>query len=461
MIPVILSGGGGTRLWPVSRQSYPKQFCDLLDESLFNKTAKRLEPLGAPWVVTVREMKTLTDRSLKELNLSAANAVYEPFGKNTAAAVALICSRFEKLGNANEIVGIFPADQLIDDDESFRKIVRAGETLASSGHIVTLGIKPTYPATGYGYIETAGALKGGVAGSLYATGFREKPNEQVAQEFLSRGGFFWNAGMFIFRVSTMIEAFKLHAPDIWQTISRTKEDLSNLDEVYAAVRSTSIDYAIMERLPHHACLPCDFGWTDLGSWDSMIPVLEESNAPRQVVQALSENNFVVPYGEKTYGFVGVNDLIVVDTADALLVAQKGSSESVKLLVDQMKAAGNAKVVEHRFEIRPWGRFEVLADTDTYKAKRIEVDPGAQISYQSHAKRAENWIFISGSGEVTLNGSIVPVTGGRSVFVEIGTKHRVRNVGSKPLVFVEVQTGSYFGEDDIVRYQDDYDRVPNA
>ncbi|RYZ86358.1 MAG: mannose-1-phosphate guanylyltransferase, partial [Proteobacteria bacterium] len=239
MIPVILSGGSGSRLWPVSRQSYPKQFCELLDESLFNKTIQRLKPLGSPWVITVKEMKILTERSLKDLGVPLDQSIYEPFGRNTAPAVALVCKRIDLLKRANEVVGIFPADHLIDDESKFQSLVKEGEKLAKEGHVVTLGIQPTYPATGYGYIETSGSFGPRVANALKATGFREKPNEPTAREFLERGGFYWNAGMFIFRASTMIELFKKYAPEIWEVIDSLKSDLSNVDEVYRAVRSTS------------------------------------------------------------------------------------------------------------------------------------------------------------------------------------------------------------------------------
>lgn len=459
MIPVILSGGSGSRLWPVSRVSYPKQFCELLDESLFTKTLKRLMPLGSPWVITTREMKTLTERALKEAGVSQDQALYEPFGKNTAPAVALLCKRLSQLGKAKEVVGIFPADHLIDDEDKFRKIVKAGESYALQGEVVTLGITPTYPATGYGYIETESTLTNAVSGAVRAIGFREKPNEETAREFLGRGNFFWNAGMFIFRVENMIERFEKYSPEVWDVIDRLALDMSNLDEIYRAVRSISIDYAIMERLASHVSLPCDFTWNDLGSWDSMAEVLGAVSAgSKHNVSIESSGNFVFPYGEKTYGFVGVEDLIVVDTADALLVSKRGETEQVKQLVDKLKAAGNAKVTEHKFEIRPWGRFEVLADDPTYKSKLIVIDPGAQISYQMHSKRSESWTIISGSGEVILGDKTLAVSSGMTVGAPAGMKHRIRNIGAEPLRLVEVQTGEYFGEDDIVRYRDDYQRA---
>lgn len=458
MIPVILSGGSGSRLWPVSRGSFPKQFCDLLDESLFEKTVRRLKPLGQPWVVTTREMKTLTERALKEMQMPTANAIYEPFGRNTAPAVALVCKRMLLEQKGDEVVGIFPADQLIDDEGAFQDVVRKGSQIAKSDQVVTLGIRPSYPATGYGYIETSGPSTKTESQSLLAVGFREKPNAETAREFLARGGFYWNAGMFIFRVNHMVNLFQQYAPDVWHAIDELSPDLSNFVEVYSRVRSVSIDYAIMERLPSHVSIPCHFSWNDLGSWDSMAEVIGVGADDKHKIEIESDRNFVFPFADKTYGFVGVNDLIVVDTADATLIARRGQTELVKQLVDQMKAAGNSRITDHRFEIRPWGRFEILADARNYKAKAIEVDPGAQISHQSHSKRTETWVFIAGEGEVIIGDQMFDAKAGVQLSASAGIKHRIRNTSSSSVLkFIEVQTGTYFGEDDIVRHADDYNR----
>lgn len=467
MIPVILSGGSGSRLWPVSRQSHPKQFNEFLDESLFAKTLKRLLPLGSPWTVTTEELRVLTERCLKEHNVSLEQAVYEPMGKNTATAIAVLCRVFELRGLNDKVVGIFPADHLISDEEAFRVAVREGERMAELGHVVTLGIQPTGPATGYGYIETSGSVPGANSASAngaaattrssskLAIGFREKPNEATAREFLARGGFYWNAGMFIFKVATMIDLLKTHAPDIWQEVSALQTDLSQLPEIYKRVRSISIDYAVMERLASHVCIPCSFGWSDLGSWDAMTEVVP--SRPNAKVEVGGGSNFVFPYGNKSYAFVGVSDLIMVDTPDACLIARKGETERVKEVVDQLKSMANVHATQHPFETRPWGRFKILHDTSEFKTKTIYVDPGAQISYQSHNKRSEYWIVVSGNGEVTLDGEIVPVFAGKHVHIPQGVKHRIRNTGEKPLEFVEVQLGTYFGEDDIIRYEDVYNR----
>ena len=454
LIPVVLSGGSGSRLWPVSRQSFPKQFCHLFEQSLFTKTIRRLKPLGSPWTVTVREMKVLTERALKDDGVPVEQTVYEPFGRNTAPAIALLCRVFEKRGWADRVAGIFPADHLIDNEAAFQKAVQLGASIAATGDIVTLGVKPTAPATGYGYIETAEALP---SGGIRAVGFREKPNEETARDFIARGNFFWNAGMFIFKVSKMIELLKHHAPDVWATISDLRDDLSNLNEVYDQVRDVSIDYAVMERLPQHICIPCEFSWSDLGSWDALAEVYErEGRVAKNVVKVESENCFVQPSGDRTYALVGCEDLLVVDTVDALLIARRGMSERVKDIVETLKKSPGETAVQHVFEVRPWGRFEVLKDTDLYKSKAIVVDPGAQISYQSHTKRSEHWIVFKGEGEVVLDGKTTAVGPGSHVYIPSGTKHRIK-AGMKPLEFVEVQVGTYFGEDDIIRYEDVYGR----
>ncbi len=454
MIPVIMSGGSGSRLWPVSRQSFPKQFCDLLDESLYSKTLKRLLSLGSPWTITVEPLRVLTDRCNKELKIPLSQVIYEPFGRNTAPAIALLCQILKQNNQENEIVGIFPADHLIEDEEQFLAAVRRGEAFAKQGHIVTLGVKPSYAATGYGYIETEGVH----GDSLKAIAFHEKPNLEKAKSFIENGRYFWNAGMFIFKASTMLELLQKNAPDICEVLSTLKKDLSNLKELYEKVRTVSIDYAVMEKLPSHICIPCPFVWNDIGSWDALSEVLIKTpNKVTATTVDLGKNNFVFSQTEKIYGFVGVEDLIVVDTSDATLIAKKGESEKVKELVDRLKKDKIIAADQHTFEVRPWGRFEVLKDTADFKSKTIVVDAGAQLSLQSHAKRAEHWIVVKGQGEVILDDKIIPVSAGQHIFIPVGSKHRMRNNSTEPLEFVEVQLGSYFGEDDIVRYQDDYNR----
>lgn len=490
-VPAIMSGGSGTRLWPVSRQSFPKQFSELfgpgLENSLFAKAVQRVAPFGSAWTITVQDMKVLTEKTLSAKGISnseiAAQTLYEPRGRNTAAAVAFLCRVLEMRNRQDDIAGVFPADQLIRDEVKFQNAVRQAITFAENGEVVTLGVSPTFPATGYGYIETAGKLlpeahavaqpetqTAARTTALRAVRFREKPDLKTATEFLAKGGYLWNAGMFVFKVSKMIELLKLHAPKVWLPFEKLKTDLSNLKDVYDQVEAISIDFAVMERLTSHVTVPCDFDWSDVGSWDAIANMSaagggadkNTAKAASGPIEVASGNNFVLPYMDKSYAFVGADDLIVIDTQDATLIAKRGQSEKVKDVVDRLKLQPQGlRATNHGFEVRPWGKFEILRDTPEFKSKTITVDAGAQLSLQSHTKRAEHWIIVRGTGEVVLNDEVIPVTAGSHVFIPIGAKHRMRNTAvqgsGKDLVFVEIQLGTYFGEDDITRYEDSYGR----
>ncbi|MGE4132538.1 MAG: mannose-1-phosphate guanylyltransferase/mannose-6-phosphate isomerase [Bdellovibrionales bacterium] len=465
MIPVILSGGSGTRLWPVSRASYPKQFCDFFDGSFLENTIERLKTLGEVYILTTRSMEALTRRAVSRDGLRLENVVFEPMGKNTAPAIALMCHILAMRGLSNEIVGVFPSDHLISNETAFQKAVELATKVAADGYVVTLGVKPNSPATGYGYIEVEGApiANLGDMRALPVKGFREKPDGKTAATYVASGHHFWNAGMFVFRVQDMINCFTRFQPDMWAKISAIKGDLSNLEYNYAMSDSISIDYAVMEKLDRQACVPCDMGWSDVGSWDEMARLVDESAPVRtrsraEVFNLDSENNYVFSVHNKVVGLIDVTDMMIVDTPDALLVVRKGSSQKVKELVQELRQAGQPEATEHPFEARPWGRFEVLADEPDYKAKKITVDVGGQLSYQSHTQRHEHWVVISGHAQVTLDDKVHDLGPGEYIHVSAGSKHRIRNSGKEPLVVVEVQTGSYFGEDDIVRYQDDYNRT---
>jgi mannose-1-phosphate guanylyltransferase/mannose-6-phosphate isomerase len=465
MIPVILSGGSGTRLWPVSRASYPKQFCEFYDGSFLDNTIRRLKALGDVHILTTQNMNSLTQRAVKREGLNPKGIILEPMGKNTGPAVALLCHILESRGQADQIVGVFPSDHLIADEEVFQNAVKLAEQVARQGVIVTLGVQPHAPSTGYGYIEV-GDKSVAAAGDLKALevkGFREKPNVKTAREYVDSGNYFWNAGMFVFKVAPMIQHFKTLHPQMWQKITKIDPDMKNAEYNYAMVDSISLDYAIMEKVKQQACVPCDMGWSDVGSWDEVARLAEESSqmhtrSKAQVFNQDSENNYVYTVSNKVVGLVDVTDVIVIDTPDALLLVHKNSSQKVKELVDSMREAGQTEATDHPFETRPWGHFEILADESDFKSKKIIIDPGSQLSYQSHARRAEHWVVISGEGEVTLNEKKIQMLPGQSIHIPVGAKHRIRNPGQQPLIFVEVQTGSYFGEDDIVRYLDDYNRV---
>jgi mannose-1-phosphate guanylyltransferase/mannose-6-phosphate isomerase len=456
MTPVILSGGSGTRLWPFSRTTFPKQFLEIFGESLMSRTYKRVSHFSSPWTITVQSLKVLTEKVCGELSIPKEQIILEPFGRNTSAAIALICHHMQSKGLTNEVLAVFPADHLIKDEERFKESLLLAEKVAQEGFIVTLGIKPDHPATGYGYIEVSKepiqSSKNNSAFKVKA--FREKPDLKTAEEFLRQGGYFWNGGMFVFKVSVMIDHFKELLPELWAQITKVKIDFSNLKEVYDQVPSVSIDYGIMEKSSKVACIPCDMGWSDVGSWDEAAQVTDEKAI---VIQENSQNNFVFGQTEKVYGFVGVDDLIVADTADSLVVMKKGQTQAVKNLLDQVKTQKLKCAGEHVFEHRPWGKFEILRDTEKFKSKVIVVDPGQQISYQSHAKRAEHWIIVSGEPEVVLNDEVLKPKVGEAVFIPLGAKHMIRNLTKSKVEFVEVQVGTYFGEDDIVRYSDVYGR----
>lgn len=462
MIPVLLCGGSGTRLWPVSRSKMPKQFISLLERSLFELSGKRLQPLGQPYVVAVREFESLTKTFAAVLGLPKEHLLSEPFAKNTAPAIALITRYLELRGLQSEIVGVFPADHVIGNEKAFLEAVQVASKQAETGAIVTLGIKPNQPSTGFGYIELE---KGGNFASpapVKALRFREKPDLATAKEYLATGRFVWNAGIFFFKVSSMAQMFDRFAPDVWSPLKSLKADLSNLEEIYAKLPNISFDYAIMEKAETQYCVPCDPVWSDLGSWDDVVDFSGRFDAPlvpnkAAVFTSNAKNCYGYSEKKKAIAFVDVDDIVAIDTPDAMLIYKKGHSQNVRAIVDQLKKAGRIEAEEHAFEVRPWGRYEILMDRDDFKSKLIRVAPGQQISYQSHQKRQEHWVIVAGRGEVQLNEEWKTVAPGESVFIPIGMKHRIRNTGTVPLEFVEVQTGTYFGEDDIKRYQDDYDR----
>ena len=463
MIPVVLSGGSGTRLWPISRTKFPKQFNDLFAEPLQNSTLKRLGRFGQPMIITSQILRDFTEKKAKESGFPNIEVVYEPFGRNTAPAIAVLCRLLELQAKTQTVIGIFPADHLIENEEEFASAIDLADQSAQRGKVVTLGLKPDRAETGYGYIQTTTrpANFNQKLSSYEVVKFHEKPNLETAQSFLAQGSFYWNAGIFVFPVYLMIELFKRYQPQIWAGVASLKADLSNIKEIYERMPSISIDYAIMEKLSGQEllCVPCNPGWSDVGSWDAVAQVYEKTGrTDKKTIEVDSKNNFVLPQNQKRYAFVGVDDLIVVDTQDALLISKRGHSQDVKTVVDRLKSEKSKLVDEHTFEERPWGRFDVLKDFSHFKSKVIEVNVGAQISYQSHTKREEHWIITRGEGIVILNEQDIPVQRGSYVKIPQGSKHRIRNTGTTSLEFVEVQIGTYFGEDDIVRYQDDYKRV---
>ncbi len=463
MIPVILSGGSGTRLWPVSREKYPKQFCDLFEESLQTMTLRRLAPWGSPWIITGIQLQDFTEKKAREAGVKPELVVFEPEAKNTAPAVALACRIAEIKGLQGQVMGVFPADHLIEKADHFRDALELAIEGAAKGRIVTIGLKPTTPETGYGYIQTQTSpfTYNAKLSSFEVVRFHEKPTHDVAVKFLQEGSFFWNAGIFIFTVEKMIQLLKDYQPAIWTAVSQLKSDASNIKDIYKQLPSISIDYAILEKLSNKdlLCVPCNPGWSDVGSWDAVAGVYEKTGKSKiKTFDLDSKNNFILPLRDKAYAVIGIDDTIVIDTEDALLLVKRGHTQDVKTIVERIKRERPVLAKGHVFEERPWGKFEVLRDEGHYKSKVITVNPGAQLSYQSHNKREEHWVVVKGAGEVMLDDKAVPVKMGTYIKIPLGARHRVRNTGSELLQFVEVQLGSYFGEDDIVRYTDDYGRI---
>ncbi|MFZ3231088.1 MAG: mannose-1-phosphate guanylyltransferase/mannose-6-phosphate isomerase [Pseudobdellovibrio sp.] len=461
LIPIVLSGGSGTRLWPISRVMYPKQFSQLLEESLQSLTLSRLQRYEPTIIVTSENLINLTEKEIFKNKSIIRKVIYEPEAKNTGPAVAVVCRYLELLGLQDQIAGVFSSDALITDEVSFQHALQAAYLSAQSGQVVTLGIRPDRVETGFGYIQVKKESKLNQVTEVLK--FHEKPNYQQAEKFISEGNYFWNAGIFIFQISKMIGHFKMHQPEVWAVVSELTGDLKNIKTIYSKLNKISFDYAIIEKLNTSAlsCVPCDIGWSDLGSWD----VLDQMSTldPKKISIAQkpyeidSTKNSVFSNEKKTYGLVGVDDLIIVDTADALMICKKGESQKVKDLVDIIKIDQIKITEEHVFENRPWGQFEVLNDEKHFKSKIIKVDSGQKISYQSHAQRAEHWVIVQGEATVILNDKEHDLKTGDHIFIPQGAKHRIHNKSAGIVEFIEVQVGSYFGEDDITRYQDDYGR----
>lgn len=463
---VILSGGSGSRLWPVSRESYPKQFCEFFDKSFLRDTVERLKPVGDIEIVTLHSMATLTASAVAEVGVGPEKILLEPLAKNTAPAIALVAQRAMSQGEGDSVIGVFPADHLITNVDRFHGALRLGEDLASKDEVVTIGIEPRYAATGYGYLEVQLSSRQTSAHhdvcSYKVARFVEKPTQKVAESYVQSKNYFWNAGIFLFKVRKMAELLSIHMPDLWRKMSLLKPDLSNLKSIYSNILSESIDYGVMEKLKGQiVCIPGDFGWSDVGSWDELARLHEEKiqiDSKAHIFTTGSTDNFVYSSHNKVIGLCGIENLIVVDTPDALLVSKRGASQDVKKLVESMRESQMPQVIEHNFEVRPWGRFEILADHADHKVKRLILDPKKQMSYQVHEKRDEHWVVISGEAQILMGEKSYHLSAGQQIFAPRGQKHRIRNMSDAPLVIVEVQTGQYFGEDDITRIEDDFNRV---
>ena len=469
--PVLLCGGSGTRLWPVSRRACPKQFAPLIGkESLFVASARRLVDmaLGPPLVVTGDAYRFLVRDQLDEAGVSPEAVLIEPEAKNTAPAI-LAAAVHAARRDPSALLLVSPSDHLIHDVERFAMAVFAGAAAAEAGHIVAFGIEATRPETGYGYLQLDGPVREGVPVPL--RGFVEKPDRATAEAMLADGGHLWNAGIFLLRADSLIAAFEAHAPDMLEpvraSVDKARPDLGfvRLDEqAFAEVRAESIDYAIMEKAEGLMAVPYGGHWSDLGDWDAVLREAADEMASGGVVSegdalAIDCAGSYLRSDDEDVAVVGIGlaDTLVVATGDAVLVADKSRAQEVKQAVDRLKARGARQVQAFPRDHRPWGWYEVLAVSDRFQVKRIVVKPGAALSLQSHVHRSEHWIVVSGTARVTVENETRLVSENEAAYIPLGARHRLENPGKLPMVLIEVQTGSYLGDDDIVRYEDVYAR----
>lgn len=474
-MPVIMSGGVGSRLWPASRETHPKPFMELPDgENLIQKAFRRATQLsGVKEVMTVTnkellfktedEYRKVVTRTLKK------SFILEPFGRNTAAATAMAALQLQAAHGSDALMLVLAADHLIGEEVAFAEAVNQACQLAKEGWLVTFGIQPDYPETGFGYIEVD--LKGKLPVGMKVSRFIEKPDLETATGYLTAGGFFWNSGMFCFRVGTILEQFQKHAPEVLlasrttlaNSVVKTGVQFESLEldaPAFERVPDISIDYAILERAEKVATVPCSIGWSDIGSWSAfaeLTKVDEQGNRFQgEVMQQGASNNYVLS-PERLTALVGVEDLIVVDTPDALLVMHKSKAQEVKQIVNRLKQARHTAHLLHRTVHRPWGTYTILEEDERYKIKRIVVSPGASLSLQMHHHRSEHWIVVSGMARVINDDLEILLNINESTFIRAGRKHRLENPGVIDLVMIEVQSGDYLGEDDIVRFDDVYGR----
>ena len=475
IIPVILSGGSGSRLWPVSREEYPKQFLNLHrdDQSLLQEAALRvryLENAQPPLVVCNETHRFLVAEQLHQIGIDNAQIILEPCARNTAPAIALAAAAALQADPEAEIL-VMPADHVIKDEGAFIQAVEKGRSLAAQGQLVTFGITPQRAHTGYGYIQR-GAAKGQ---GFEVAAFVEKPDAERAAEYLASGDYLWNSGIFLFKARDYLNALRQHAPDILDATERAfalrSEDMDfiRVDQAaFAESPSDSIDYAIMEKVRNVAMVPMNPGWSDIGAWDALHELkanTKDQNAIHGDVVLHNTHGSLVHSESRLVTAVGVENLIIVETEDAVLVADRHQAQDTKKIVEALKAAGRTESKNHQQVYRPWGYYRTLALTDSFQVKEIVVKPGAKLSLQMHHHRAEHWVVVEGTAQVTQgkgHGDIESLRSfllseDESTYIPLGTVHRLENPGVIPLKLIEVQTGSYLGEDDIVRYSDDYGR----
>ncbi|HXC56324.1 MAG TPA: mannose-1-phosphate guanylyltransferase/mannose-6-phosphate isomerase [Rhizomicrobium sp.] len=468
--PVILSGGSGTRLWPVSRAALPKQLLALngartmIQDTVLRANVAQAEP---PLLLCSEGHRFLVAEQMQAIGVVPRAIVLEPSGRNTAPAAAIAALTIAA-DDPTGIVLLLASDHVVTDESAFRAAVARAVVAARLGHIVTFGISPDAPETGYGYIQRGAALAG-APGVDAVRRFAEKPDRATAESYLASGDYFWNSGMFVFRADVLLAELTRYEPSLVEackaSLAAATRDLDylRLDAAsFAKAKSISIDYAVMERTDRAAVVPCDIGWSDVGAWSSLW-ALQTRDTNGNVIQGDvlihdSRDSFVRNEKGLT-ALVGVKDLVVVVTEDAVLVADKHRAQDVKEIVDQMKLAERPELLEHKVVFRPWGSYQGIDEGDGYQVKQIMVKPGGRLSLQSHTRRAEHWIVVQGTAKVTCDDKVFLLQENQSTFIPLGAKHRLENPGKQTLRLIEVQSGSYLGEDDIVRYDDAYGRAP--
>lgn len=468
LLPVVMAGGSGSRLWPLSRQLNPKQFLSLLDDdfSMLQATIKRLDGLEclAPSLICNEGHRFLAAEQLRQLGLSDANIILEPVGRNTAPAIALAALQVLSEGN-DPIMLVMAADHLIQNVESFQESINIGLLLAEAGKLVTFGVKPVCPEVGFGYLKAGEPLGDSV---FKVDQFVEKPNVEMANIYMLDGGYFWNSGIFMFRASRYLQELEKFCPKIIsicrESLAKGLQDLyfTRVDpNVFNDCPNISIDYAVMERTTDAVMVSLDAGWSDIGSWSALFNVgvkNSDGNLLRGDVIAEKTSDCYIHSTNRLVSTLGLKDLVIVETKDAILVAHKDHVQSVKNIVDQLKASHRCEHINHREVYRPWGVFDAVDSGERYQVKRITVKSGGKLSLQMHHHRAEHWIVVSGTAKVTNGDLTYLVTENQSTYIPVGQIHSLENPGSIPLELIEVQSGSYLGEDDIVRFEDVYGRV---
>ncbi len=470
ILPVVLSGGSGTRLWPMSRAALPKQLLPFIsNHSMLQETILRFAAwpeVMSTMVVCGSEHRFLVAEQLREINVLPHSIMLEPVGRNTAPAIAVAAYGLQQEVEDDTLMLVLPADHIIIDVEAFHEAVKVAAVAAKLGHLVTFGIQPSGPETGYGYVRRGEELLEN-AGSFAVAQFVEKPDYATAENYVASGEFFWNSGMFLFKPAVYLAELARLRPDIAESTRKSFEgsyrdlDFCRLEESsFAQCPSDSIDYAVMELTNLAALVPVDMGWNDIGSWAALWEVQGKDasgNALRGDVYIDDVENSLVRAESRMVAVIGVKDLVVVETSDAVLVAHKDSVQDVKEIVNHLKLNGRTEYEVHDRVYRPWGTYQAIDSGDRFQVKRIMVKPGEKLSLQMHHHRAEHWVVVSGTALITRNGETEMISENQSTYIPIGVKHRLENPGKLPLHLIEVQSGSYLGEDDIVRFDDSYGR----